>query len=574
MVDPITLAVVRNNLISVANGMQETAFRCSVTTLMYEIRDCGFAILDTDMGVIAQSQGLLGFLGSLGPATRNCIGTVGSKNLDPGDVVISTVPQITGSHSADMLLVTPIFYRDELFGYASAKSHLSDLGAKSSFPVDSRSIYEEGLHIPPLKYYRAGNLQENIWEIIKCNSRAPHLVWGDIQALISGCRFAERRVKELLDKYGMETVTECIEEMYNYSERMTRQAIQGMSDGTWMAEDYLDNNGIDLDKPILTKVAVTVKGSDITIDYSGSAPEQTGPVNGSLIGTLSSTRGAIKALTTPDLPTNEGCFRPVTVIAPEGSVYNPSAAAPSFLYFQININIVELINKALYQVLPEKIPACSGGDVCGAGYCGVDAETGRWWMALTPCVIGQGADLYSDGENFVHPHDTSSAKNAPTEVLESTYPLFIEKVEFVQDSGGAGKHRGGLGSMLHVKLPAPTTFFSFIERAKAPHWGINGGKEGLRNYALVLSKEKGEFEILKTTGIELGKGDSVITIAGGGGGYGDPLERDVEAVREDVINGYVSIGQARQDYGAVIDPRTLVIDVKATQELRRKLRPN
>jgi N-methylhydantoinase B len=574
MVDPITLAVVRNNLISVANGMQETAFRCAVTTLMYEIRDCAFSLLDANMGVIAQSHGIIGFLGSLGPATKNCVDMVGKNNLKPGDVVISTVPRITGSHSADVLLFTPIFYRDELFGYATTKSHLSDLGAKSFFPTDTRSIYEEGLRIPPLRIYKEGNLRWEVWEIIKWNSRAPHLVWGDIQALISGCHFAERRVIELLDKYGIETVNECIEELYNYGERMTKRAIQEMPDGTWTAEDYLDNNGIDLDKPILTKVTITIQGSDITIDFSGSAPEQRGPVNGSLISTLSSARGVVKALTTPELPANEGCFRPIKVIAPEGSVYNPSSTAPSFLYFQLSLHVIELINKALYQVLPEKIPACSGGDVCGVGYFGVDPKTGRYWMGLTPCVIGQGADLFSDGENFIHPHDTSSAKNAPTEVLESTFPVFIEKVEFIQDSGGAGKHRGGLGSVLYTRLLVPATFFSFIEKGKTPHWGINGGKEGLRNYALIRSKEKGEFEVLKTTGIELDEGDSIITKAGGGGGYGNPLERDLEAVREDVINGYVSVKHAKQDYGVVIDPRTFNIDVEATNKLRRELRTN
>lgn len=572
MVDPIILAVVRNNLISVANGMQETAFRCAVTTLMYEIRDCGFSLLDADMGVIAQSHGLIGFLGSLGPATKNCVDIIGKENLKSGDVVISTAPHITGSHAADVLLFTPIFYRGKLFGYAVTKSHLSDLGAKSFFPTDSRSIYEEGLHIPPLRIYKEGSLQPEIWEIIKWNSRTPDLVWGDMQALISGCHFAERRVTELLDKYGIETVTACIEEMYNYGERMARRAIQKIPDGTWTAEDYLDSNGIDLNKPVLLKVTVTIQGSDITIDFSGSAPEQSGPVNRTWISTLSSARGVVKALTTPELPANEGCFRPIKVIAPAGSVHNPSYTAPSFLYFQINIQVIELINKALYQVFPEKIPASSGGDVCGVGYFGVDRKTRKYWMSLTPCVIGQGADLFSDGENFIHPHDTSSAKNAPTEILESTFPIFIEKVEFTQDSGGAGKHRGGLGSAIHTRLLAPATFFSFIEKGKTPHWGINGGKGGSRNYALIHSKEKGEFEVLKTTGIELGKGDNVITMAGGGGGYGNPLDRDLEAVREDVINGYVSVEHAKQDYGVVIDPRTFDINVEETNKLRRELR--
>jgi N-methylhydantoinase B len=343
-----------------------------------------------------------------------------------------------------------------------------------------------------------------------------------------------------------------------------------MPQGTWSAEDYLDNNGIDLDRPILTKVTVTIQESDITIDFTGSAPEQSGPVNGLWIGTMSSARGAVKALTNPESPANEGCFRPIKIIIPEHSVYSACATAPSFLYFQINIHIIELLNKALYKVLSGKIPACSGGDTCGTGYYGVNPGTGKYWTTLTPCIIGQGASLFSDGDNYVHPLDTSCAKNAPTEVLESSYPLFIEKVELVPDSGGAGKLRGGLGSALQVRLPIPATFFSFIEKGKTPHWGVNGGKEGLRNYALVHSKEKGEFEVLKTTGITLDAGDSVTVIAGGGGGYGDPLEREPEAVREDVIDGYVSPGQAREDYGVVIDPNTFDIDIKATNRLRRK----
>ena len=217
MIDPITLAVVHNNLISIANGMQETAFRCSVTTLMYEIRDCAFTLLDTDLGVIAQSHGLIGFLGSLGPATKNCVDFIGKENLAAGDVVISTVPVITGSHSADILLFTPLYYRGKLFGFAATKSHLNDIGAKAVFPTDSVSVYEEGLHLPPVKLYRAGSLQPEIWEIIKWNTRTPDLVWGDIQAMISGCHFAEKRLAELLDKYSLGTVVECINEIYNYS---------------------------------------------------------------------------------------------------------------------------------------------------------------------------------------------------------------------------------------------------------------------------------------------------------------------------------------------------------------------
>ena len=569
--DPITFAVVRNKLISIADGMLETAFGCGVTTFMYEIRDCSFGLLDAEEGIIAQSDGIPLFAGSLGPATKNCLDIIGKENLEPGDIIISTAPDITGNHTSDAILFAPIFFRDKIFSYAATKAHWIDLGAKSTYPADAINIYEEGLHIPPVKLYKRGNLQSEIWEIIKWNSRAPDQVWGDVQAQIAGCHFAEKQVTELLDKYGVETVDACIKEMYDHSERITRLAIEKIPDGTWTAEDYIDDNGIDLDKLILLKVAVTIRGSDITIDLSGSAPEQRGPTNGLWVTTLSAARMAVKALTSPELPGNEGFNRPIKVIAPKGSVYNAGPTAPSFLCGNVAQTILELVNKVLYQVLREKIPACSGGDVIGNGFFGTDLKTGRYWGTITPAIIGQGADFSADGENYLMHHSCSGGHNIPTEILESTFPLLVEKVELVQDSGGAGKHRGGLGSRLQIRLLTPATFYSFIDKAKTPHWGIDGGKEGLRNYALIKSKEKGEFEVLKTSGVPLVEGDRVIVTAGGGGGYGDSLERDIEEVRWDVTNGYVSVEHARQDYGVVIDPHTFEVDVIATQRLRNNL---
>lgn len=568
--DPITFAVVRNKLISIANGMQETGFRTGVTTFMYEIMDCSFAILDANAGVIAQSHGMLLFLGSLGPAVRNCLDVIGAENIDPGDVIISTLPEVTGSHTSDAILFTPIFFGDKIFGYAATKAHWLDLGAKDTYPVNARNIYEEGLRIPPMKICKKGDLQPEIWGIIKANSRAPDQVWGDMQAQIAGCRYAEKQVTELLDRYGTETIDAIIQEMYDYSERITRLALEKIPDGTWTAEDYIDSNGIDLDKPVLTRVAVTIEGSDITIDLSGSDPEQPGPMNGLWVTTLSAARAAVKSLTNPKLPANEGFNRPVRVIAPQGSVYNASPSVPAFLCGNVAQTILELVNRALYKVLPERIPACSGGDVIGNGFYGIDPMTGNYWGTITPSIIGHGADFASDGDSYVMFHSAGASQNIPSEILESTFPLFVESVELIQDSGGAGKHRGGLGSSLQLRVLAPATFYSFIEKGKSPHWGFFGGKGGLRNCALIQSKAGGEYEILKTSGLPLAEGDRVTINAGGGGGYGNPLERDVEAVRRDVIDGYVSVERARQDYGVVIDARTFEVDVTATQEIRQK----
>jgi N-methylhydantoinase B len=573
-VDPITFAVVRNKLISIANGMIETAAHCGVSSFLSTIMDCSFAILDADAGIIAQSEkGILLFLSSSSPSTKSCIEFIRKENIEPGDVIISTVPEFTGNHTSDAVLFTPIFFNDKLFGYATTKAHWQDVGAKNTYPTDAANIYEEGLRIPPVKLYRRSELQSEILDIIRWNSRASEQVWGDIQAQIAGCHFGEQQVTELLEKYGAETIDACIKEMYDHSERITRLAIEKIPDGTWTAEDFIDSNGIDLDKPIKTKVTVTIKGSDITIDFTGSDPEQRGPMNGLWVTTLSASRMAVKALTSPDLPANEGSTRPVTVIAPKGCVYNAGPNAPCFLCGNVASTILELINKAMYSILPERIPACSGGDVCGMGFFGVNPDTGRHWATLSSASIGNGADFYSDGDNCTAHHSIAGAgggRGDSLELTESIFPLMIEQYELIRDSGGAGKHRGGLGSGLQIRLLSPATLFAFVEKGKSPHWGVDGGKEGLRNYSIIRPENKEEFEILKTSGMPLAESCRVIAIAGGGGGYGNPRERDTADVRQDVINGYVSIESAREDYGVVINPQSFEIDNKTTERLRNR----
>ncbi len=570
-IDPITFAVVREKLIHIASGMLETASSCGVSSFMGEIRDCSFGILDEDAGIVAQSNGILLFLGSLGPATKNCLDAMGEENIEHGDVIISTLPDITGNHTSDAILFSPIFFEGAIFGYAATKAHWQDLGAKSSYPVDATNVFEEGLRIPPVKILKRGNIQPDILGIIKSNSRAPDQVWGDIQAQIAGCRYAETQVVELLERYGLETVNAIITKMYDYSERVTRLAIEKLPDGTWVAEDFIDNNGVDLDKPVPIKVAVTIQGSDITLDFTGSGPEQRGPMNGLWVTTLSASRMSVKSLTTPKLPSNEGFNRPVKVIAPRGCVYNAGPTAPCFLCGDVASTILEMVNKALWRVIPDKIPACSGGSVCGGGFFGVDPETGRQWGTLTSSPIGQGGDLFSDGDSLSGHHSIGGGSGGSlVEVLETRYPLFVERLEMIKDSGGAGKHRGGLGSRLDIRLLQPATTFRFVEKAKAPHWGVDGGREGLGNSAVLKSKDKGEKEILKVSDLYLSEGDRVSAIGGGGGGYGDPMDRDPKAVRWDVINGLVSIEHAKEDYKVVIDPDTVEVDTGETQKLRGK----
>jgi N-methylhydantoinase B len=574
-VDPITFAVVRNRLISIANGMLETASHCGVSSFLSTIMDCSFAILDSDAGVIAQSEkGILLFLSSSGPSTKSCIDYVGKENIRPGDVIVCTIPELTGNHTSDAVLFTPIFFNNNLFGYATSKAHWQDVGAKNTYPTDAMNIYEEGLRLPPVKLYKKGKLQTEILEIIKWNSRAPEQVWGDIQAQIAGCHYGEKQVLELLNKYGAPTTGDCIREMYDHNERITRLAVEKISDGTWTAEDFLDSNGIDLDKTIKIMVTITIKRSNITIDFTGSDPEQAGPMNGLWVTTLSAARMAVKALTNPELPANEGSNRPVTVIAPKGCIYNAGPNSPCFLTGNVASSILELINKALYKIIPEKVPACSGGDVCGMGFFGYETATGKHWATLSSASIGNGADYLSDGDNCTVHHSlggSGGSAGGSLELTEASFPMLIESYELVRDSGGAGKYRGGLGSRMKIRLLSPATVFAFIEKAKAPHWGIGGGKEGLRNYSTVEPEGQKAYEVLKTSGTQLAAGTVVIATAGGGGGYGKPVDRPVDKVRRDVINGYISLESARKDYGVVTSRDNLKVDEMATKQLRKRI---
>lgn len=583
-VDVITLSVVRNYLISTAIEMREEILRTSFHPVIYEDRDFACGLLDTDAGTLAEAPGLTFFMGTLSPAVKKCVDeAIGVENLEPEDVIISATPAFTGSHPPDALVFSPIFYEGKLFGYAASKGHMLDLGAKDPYPTDSTNIFEEGLQLPPVKLYKKGELQPEIREIIKWNSRAPDIVWGDIHAEIASHRVAKNRITKLLDKYGFEVVSSCIEQIYDHSEKLTRSALEEMPDGTWSGEDYMDDNGVERGKPVKIMVTITIKGNSITVDFTGSDKEQKGSTNCPIISTISASRMIAKILTTPELPANEGCFRPLKVIAPPGSVFNPGPMVPTFLYGWPALAAIEVMLKVLAPVFPEKIPTCSGGDLCGVLRYGYHPKTGKFWMEAPIEVIGMGASRLSDGESAMVHIAEACSRNLPVEVEETLDPLLIERYELIQDSGGPGERRGGLGVRRDIRFLAPGALISVIERGRFPHWGANGGMPGARNYVLVktansevekyaIAKTAEGYEVLKCPSVELAKGDLVSIRTGGGGGYGDPLNRDPEAVRQDVINAYVSVESAERDYGVVIDPHTLEIDIKATERLRKQMR--
>jgi N-methylhydantoinase B len=569
--DPITTAVVHNTLLTTAREMRETIQRTSFSPVIYEDRDFACGLLDADANTLAEAPGLTAFMGTLSPGIKKSFAELGMDDLAPGDIYITSIPAFTGSHPADMMLWMPIFHGDRLFGFAASKAHLIDVGAKDPYPTDSTDAFQEGLRIPPVKLYRAGVLDQTLASIIKSNSRAPEIIWGDIHSEIASFRTGEEGVLRLLDKYGFDTVYESIQDIYDHAERMARDAIRKMPAGTWNGVDYSDNNGIDIGIPLKVGVSVTIdpEAAEITFDFSDSAEQQRGPMNVPMITAISISRMMGKILTAPESAACEGSFRPIKVIAPKGGLFNPHDAAPTNLYGWPGMTAIEAIMSAMSADFPDRLPAQSGGDLCAVFRYGFDPVTSQMWVEANIEGIGMGASAFADGESaMVHILEACS-RNLPVELEEAKDPELIERYELIQDSGGAGTFRGGLGVRRDYRLLADGRMISVLERCIAPHAGVAGGLPGGRTYGVIDSSIYGQgFEIIKTPDQPLAKNDLLSIRSGGGGGFGSPLERDPERVLEDVLEELVSIEAARELYGVVFDETTGGIDHEDTKRIR------
>ncbi len=442
-VDPITTAVVHNTLLTAAREMRDTIQRTSFSPVIYEDRDFACGLLDAHANTLAEAPGLTAFMGTLSPGIKRSFEERGKDDLEPGDVFCTSMPGFTGSHPADMMLWMPIFYQGRLFGFAASKAHLIDVGAKDPYPTDSTDAFQEGLRIPPVKLYRGGKLDETLAAIIKSNSRAPETIWGDIHSQIACFRSGEQSVIRLLDKYGFDTVYDCIEDIYDHAERMARDAIRQMPAGTWSAVDYCDDNGIDRGVPVKVGISITIdpEAAEVTFDFSDSAEQQRGPMNAPIITAISCARMMGKILTAPESVACEGSFRPIKVIAPKGTIFNAHDSAPTNLYGWPGLTAVETILKAMAADFPHRFPAQSGGDLCAVFRYGFDSKTGEMWVEANIEGIGQGASAFADGESAVVHIDEACSRNLPVELEETKDPEIIERYELIQDSGGAGTFR-------------------------------------------------------------------------------------------------------------------------------------
>ena len=574
-IDPATLEIVRGAFIACSNEMGAVLSKTAYNPMVFEVQDFCIGIIDPKGQLIAQNSGGLPiFLADMGAAVLDGIEKFGLSGFEPGDAIVMNAPYVCGQHLNNVVVYTPCFVNGDLVAFPAVRAHWLDVGGRrvGFGSIETTEIYEEGLQLRSIKIYRRGELDRDIWQVIADNVRFPESCLGDLRAQLAACRLGERRLTELFQRYGSDTIRSCIEEMWNQSEKLARLAVAAIPNGEYRAESFMDNDGQEMAKPVPIRVAVRVHGDEMTVDFSEVANQVKGPINCGASGGIAAARVAFKALTLPSHPVDEGCFRPLQVILPPGKFLSAQPPAAMGLWSIPLPTVIDTVLAAFASAVPDKIPAAHKGEMGGFALYGTDEPTGRRFVCLNMMGGGWGGRPTGDGSSAAVSICQGDVRNTPIELLESRYPLFFERFSLRTDSGGAGRFRGGLGIELAVRSRYPALVNFNLERTKCAPWGLWGGRSGTVSEARVQSSPDSAWvSVKKQTRYPIFPESRVVFLTAGGGGWGDPLERDPEAVAADVREGYISPEKAA-DYGVVLDPATGEVDLKATETLRARLR--
>jgi len=555
--DAVTVEVVRAALNAAAERMRITMIKTAYNHIISESLDFGCAIFDPDIQMIAQGIGLPVFQGHLGFPIQATVADRGLEAFREGDVFIHNDPYAgNGNHLNDVAMYAPVFWEGQLTGFVSVKAHWSDVGGPvpSSMQIGSREFRQEGLRFQSVRLFSRGELNDEVLRVIRANIRTESGTMKDVQAMIAVCRAGLAYFHEILGKYGRDTVLDATRVFLEQSERRTRAELARIPSGTYRAVAHFDNDGISLEQPVRIEMAITLDQGAMTVDFEGSSPQVVGPFNCGDAITVSACRLLIKCLTTPLTPVDEGCFRPLTVRIPARSVLACEEPAPTARYY-VPINLlIDLGLRALSEAMPERIPAGSYGDQMPTIAFGEHPDTGRLFIQGDLNAGGTGARPAYDGESGMIIFAGSTARNNPVEVVESRIPTMrILKYGLRPDSGGAGRHRGGLGIERIYEFLAPAFITFSLERKVTAPWGLQGGKDGAVNGVEITAPDGAVRHVRKATQHPIAAGERVRIMTGGGGGFGPAAERDAGAVRRDVSEGYVTPEAARRDYGARAD---------------------
>ncbi len=557
MIDPVTLAVLKGRLEQIADEMDATLFRSAFNPIIAEAHDASHGLYHAESGetLVQGKSGLPIFVGTMSFAVKAVIEKAAKDgDLADGDVYIFNDPYDGGTHLSDFRLVRPLYRDGQVFCYLASVGHWHDVGGNvpgNYNPVATES-FQEGMLIPPVKLFRKGELRQDIVDILLANSRLPGSLYGDLNGQINALDLGIRRMMDLLDEYTDPVVSEALSELRSRAAKLMAANISDLPDGTYSAEDFLDNDGIK-DEPLKIALDLTIKGDQMVLDFTRSSDACAGPVNISLATAVASIYVATKHLFT-EVPANAGVLEPIEVIIPKSSLLNVRAPKPVGGYTETILRIIDVIFCALADVAPERVNGCAYGTINALSLAGHRKDGSRWVMFS---FFGGGHGGHPEGDGLNHGNaPISTATIPPAEILESAYPVMFNQWALRPDSGGPGRNRGGLGAIYEIELLEENAdVFLFGERGKYAPPGVVGGKPAAMN-KFTYQQDDGDHVppmVSKMVGIKLKKGQSVHLETPGGGGYGQPVERDPAAVARDYTLGFVSRENALKDYFVVLD---------------------
>lgn len=565
--DTVTMQVIRYGLEAVADDMGYNLMRMGRTTIVKEIMDINCGVLDARGGILAQAHLCPLMMFSLPTTAVNMLYRI--KKFDEGDVIICNDPYLGGQHLLDVQFFSPVFVDGELVAFVANIAHQLDMGGAVPGGVAGglTEIYQEGLRIPFVKLYCKGEEDQQIFDMISSNIRIPEKTMGDFRAQAATTMVGVKRIKALVNKYGLDVFHKCTSMLMDYSESMVRRFLTSLPDGDHTGVDYLDDDGCE-DKPVRVQVNVHIKGDSMKVDFDGSDSQTTGNVNSPWACTQGGVFYTMVGIIDPGMALNSGAFRPIEVESREGLVTNALPPAGVTARSQTMTKIVEAMLKAMSEVVPDRVVAGSHGQACTSSFSGIHPETGKRFGYIEIQGGGAGARPGKDGPDGQDLH-LGRFMNTPVEAAEIENPVMIERYEFIPDSGGPGKYRGGLSLRRDIRFLADVTWARYSDRQKFKPLGLFGGMEGSMG-SLIMNPDTPEQKRCKSKGVDQIKaGDLLSMRLPGSGGYGPPVERDPEAVRWDVINGKISMESARKDYRVVFDEE-MGVDMEATETLREE----
>ncbi|PYE85515.1 hydantoinase B/oxoprolinase family protein [Pseudoroseicyclus aestuarii] len=543
--DPVTFDIIQNGLEAIADEMFYAQVKTSMSAIIYEVLDLSTSILNPRGEIAASGAGIPAFIGVLDKAIMGILKKFPLEAIREGDVLASNDPYFGGvTHLNDMVLAQPVFHDGTLIAWVANIAHWNDVGGNvpGSMSSEATEIFQEGVRIPAVKLFMEGMQNDAVFDILKINSRLPDYLHGDLWAGIAGLRIGERRVLELVNKYGADTYEAAVQDYMDLGERRARAAIKEIPRGTYAFSEEQDSGAIH-------SLELTITEDEFIVDLTDN-PAQSGSLNCSREGTEIAVQLAFKDFTDPDAPGNGGFFKPLKVVTKPGTIYHVEAPGALGYYSEVEIRLFDMILRALAHHFPGVVPAGNFASICGTNVGGPHPETGRHYTIVEPQVGGWGGWEGSDGVSGQFSGFHGETFNCPAEVAEARYGLGVEQVALNSEPGGEGQWRGGKGIETHYRVRADNNFLSVgYTRNRIAPWGASGGLDGSVNYVEVLRRDGGTERFSFATNLQVNKGDVIRVVTGNGGGYGDPAKRSREAIARDLRNGYLSPERAKEIYG-------------------------